>query len=67
LYLFTKLASPTPTRPFVKGLKDYGMVVDAAARCGNLTAAEFWFQEAEAAGIQPRILASMASFFFCWL
>jgi pentatricopeptide repeat protein len=48
----------------VKGLKDYGMVVDAAARCGNLTAAEFWFQEAEAAGIQPRILASMASFFF---
>lgn len=36
------------------GLKDYGMVVDAAARCGNLTAAEFWFQEAEAAGIQPR-------------
>jgi len=47
----------------VKGLKDYGMVVDAAARCGNLTAAEFWFQEAEAAGIQPRILASMASFF----
>lgn len=36
------------------GLKDYGMVVDAAARCGNLTAAEFWFQEAEAAGIQLR-------------
>jgi len=31
-------------------VKDYGMVMDAAARCGNLTAAEFWFQKAQAAG-----------------
>eukprot|EP00913_Durusdinium_trenchii_P030856 g28899.t1 len=29
-------------------LKDYAMVIDAAARCGNLTAAEQWFRRAQA-------------------
>lgn len=30
------------------------MVMDAAARCGNLSAAEYWFQKAEAEGLQCR-------------
>ncbi|CAJ1349065.1 unnamed protein product [Effrenium voratum] len=36
----------------------YHTVMDAASRCGNLTAAEFWFREAEAAGFNPSLFVA---------
>ncbi|CAJ1426102.1 unnamed protein product [Effrenium voratum] len=42
----------------------YHTVMDAASRCGNLTAAEFWFREAEAAGFNPRNEVTFSTMIF---